>query len=323
MSDRLLLAFGFGPAIDLIELDLVDLFALDQLGLTGVIDLHLLQHLADDHFDVLVVDRDALQPIHVLDLVDEIGGQLLHTLDCQDVMRSRIALDDRVSLLDDVAILQVDVLPFRNQILFRLGVLLGRLDDDAALVLIVAPESHGARRFRDDRGLLGPPRLEQLRHPRQTTSDVAGLGTLSRNARDDVACLHVCAGIDRDDGVDGELIARFAAAGQLHDLVVFVPDHDGRSQVHTAGGAPVGHDALGDAGRLVERLRHRLAFNQILEPDRTLNLGKDRPRIRIPFRDALAALDLFAVFDQQARTILDAVHRAFGAIRIEYGHDHV
>ena len=56
--------------------------------------------------------------------------------------------------------------------------------------------------------------------------------------------------------------------------------------------APVHDHALGDAGRLVHRLRHGLAFDEILEADDALDLGEDRTGVGIPFRDALAALDL-------------------------------
>ena len=89
----------------------------------AVVDLDLLQHLANDHLDVLVVDVDALQPVDLLDFVDEVGGEFLDALDRQDVVRRRIALDDIVALLDDVAILQVDVLALRDQVLLRLLVL--------------------------------------------------------------------------------------------------------------------------------------------------------------------------------------------------------
>src|SRR6516225_2231243 len=309
MADGRFLALFARPRVDLVELDLVDLLALDQLGLARVVDLHFLQHLANDHLDVLVVDRNALQAIDVLDLVDEIGGELLDALDRQDVVRRRIAFDDGVALLD--------------QVVLGLFALIGRLDDDATLVLVVAPEADGARGLGDNRRLLGPPRLEQLRHPRQAAGDVAGLGALGRDARDDVARLHLRSRIDRDDGVDGELVARLAAARQLHGLVVLVLDHDRRVQIDPAAGAPVGHHALGDAGRFVERLRHRLALDQVLESDRALDLGEDRPGIGIPLRDALAALDLVIVLDQQARAVLDAVHRSLGPVGIEHGDDHV
>src|SRR5262249_40574018 len=55
-----LLTLGLGTRVYLVQLDLVDLLALQQLGFTGVVDLNLLQHLADDHLDVLVVDIDTL-----------------------------------------------------------------------------------------------------------------------------------------------------------------------------------------------------------------------------------------------------------------------
>src|SRR4029077_18897293 len=168
-----------------------------------------------------------------------------------------------------------------------------------------ASEADGARGFGDDRRLLRSTRLEQLRHPRQTAGDVAGLGALGRDTGDDVTRLHVRSGVDRDDGVHGELVARLAAAGDLQDLAALVLDHDRGPQVHPAGGTPVGDHALGDAGRFVERLRHRLAFHQVLEPDRALDLGEDRPGIRVPFRDALPALDLVALVDQDPRTVLD------------------
>src|SRR5262249_61413327 len=94
------------------------------------------------------------------------------------------------------------VLSLRDQVLLGLLAVVGRLDDDATLVLVVAPEADGARGFGDDRRLLRPARLEQFRPPRQAAGDVARLGALGRDARDDVARLHVRSRIDRDDGVD-------------------------------------------------------------------------------------------------------------------------
>jgi hypothetical protein len=66
---------------------------------------------------VLVVDLHALEPIDLLDLVDEIVGQFLDALDRQDVVRRRIAFDDVVALFDRIAVLEMDVLALRDQIL--------------------------------------------------------------------------------------------------------------------------------------------------------------------------------------------------------------
>ena len=116
------------------------------------------------------------------------------------------------------------VLALRDQVFDRLGALLRRLDDDAALVLVVAPELHRAADLGDDRVILRPARLEQLRHPRQTAGDVARLGAFQRNARQHVAGLHLRARLDRQDRVDREQVAGVAAARQLHDLAVLVLD---------------------------------------------------------------------------------------------------
>src|SRR6185312_1174321 len=325
MPGRALFALGLDTSVDLVEFDLVELLALQQFGLTGIVNLDFLQHLANDHLDVLVVDVDALQPIDLLDFIDQIGCQLLDALDGENVVRRGIALDDVVALLDDVAVLKVDVLALRDQVLLRLVVLAGRLDGDAALVLVVLAEAHRAADFGDDRRILRLARLEQFRHPRQTAGDVARLGAFGRDARDDVARLHVAARIDRDDGIDRELVARVAAAGELEHLLARL-DQQRRTQVLLVAGracAPVDDHALGDAGRLVELLRHRQPVHQVLESDFALDFREDRPRVGIPLGDALAALDLVAVLDAHARAVRNAVMRALGAVGVDDRDDHV
>src|SRR5205085_6559733 len=223
-------------------------------------------------------------------------------LDRQDVVRRRIAFDDEVALFDDVAVLQVDVLALRNQVLARLLGLVHGLDRDAALVLVVAAEADRARDFRDDRRVLWLAGLEQFSHARQTARDVAGLGALGGDTRQDVAGLDLRAGVDRQNAVDRQHVAGIAATCELQDLAVLALDHDGRTQISPAPrGAPVDDDTLGDTGGFVERFRDRLAFDQILEPDRALDFGENGPGIRIPFGDALTALDHVALVDVHAR----------------------
>ena len=86
-------------------------------------DLPLLQHLADDHLDVLVVDLHALQAVDLLHLLDQVVGQRLDAHDGEDVMRRGIAVHDVLALLDEVAFLHRDVLALRHHVLDRLGVL--------------------------------------------------------------------------------------------------------------------------------------------------------------------------------------------------------
>jgi len=46
-----------------------------SVGVARVGDLDLLQHLADDHLDVLVVDLHALQAVDLLDFVHQVSWQ--------------------------------------------------------------------------------------------------------------------------------------------------------------------------------------------------------------------------------------------------------
>src|SRR4029078_12131052 len=105
------------------------------------------------------------------------------------------AVDDIVALLDDVAVLKVNVLALRDQVFARLLALGRGLDGDAAVALVVLSEAHGAADLGDDRRFLRLARLEQLRHPRQTAGDVARLSAFGRNTRDQLAPLHLRAAI--------------------------------------------------------------------------------------------------------------------------------
>ena len=59
------------------EAELVDLLVDQELGVADILDLHPPHHLPDDDLDVLVVDVDALQPVDLLDFVDQVLLQFL------------------------------------------------------------------------------------------------------------------------------------------------------------------------------------------------------------------------------------------------------
>ncbi len=191
------------------------LLADDVADVARIGDVDLLQHLADDHLDVLVVDDNALQPVDFLDLVDEVGSQRLHALDRQDVVRRRIAVEDVVALLDVVTFLKMERLALRDQVFDRLDAVFGRLDDDATLVLVVAAEADRAVDLSDDGVVLRTTSLEQFRNTRQTTGDVLGLGAFQRRTCEHVTLADLWPGLDRQDRVDRQHEAGLATACQL------------------------------------------------------------------------------------------------------------
>src|SRR5690606_37215245 len=162
------------------------------------------------------------------------------------------------------------------KILDRLDAILVRLDRDAALVLVITPERDRTGNLGDDRGVLRLARLEQFRHARQTTRDVASLGAFRRDTGDDVAGLHHAARIYRNDGIRRQKIAGLTALLQLRDLLLAGHDHYRRLQIRGPGRrAPIQNNALGDAGRLVGRLRDGGAFHEILELDGAVHFRDD------------------------------------------------
>ena len=122
-------------------------------------------------------------------------------------MRIGRAADQIVAALDEIAFLDVDHLGLGHQILDRLAALVGD-DRDLALGLIVLAERDPAGDLGDDRILLGLARLEQLRHPRQTAGDVAGLGGLAGDAGEHLAGLDPLAVLDREHRARREHVAR-------------------------------------------------------------------------------------------------------------------
>ena len=195
--------------------------------------------------------------------------------------------------LTTVALLHDDVPALGDQVLDRLEILVRRQDPQAALVLVVLAELDPALDLGDDRRVLGPARLEQLGHARQTAGDVAGLAGLARQTRQHVAGMHLQAVLDRHDGADRQVVARLAARRQRDRVAVLVLQHDRRPQIARAGVlAPVDHLLAGLAGGLVDHLAERGAVDQVLEHDGARRLGDHRQGVRVPLGQHLALVDL-------------------------------
>ena len=114
VAGRLPLFSSFG--VDLVELEAIDLLALEQCRSRRRRSISIFCSICRTITSIcLSLIGHALQPVDLLDLVDEVVGQLLDALDRQDVVRRRIAVDDEVALLDEVAFLH-------RQMLLPLGI---------------------------------------------------------------------------------------------------------------------------------------------------------------------------------------------------------
>src|SRR5690606_24276367 len=113
---------------------------------------------------------------------------------------------DDFAALDLLAFEHVEVTPLRNQLLVLLTVFVG--DDQAALALRLLAEADRTRVLGEDRRILRFARLEQIRDARQTAGDVAGLGRLLRDTRDDVADRDLRPVLEADDRAGRQRIDR-------------------------------------------------------------------------------------------------------------------
>ncbi len=259
---------------------------------------------------MLVVDLNALQAVNVLNLVDHVIGQSLDTHNVQDVMRCRITVHDVFALLDEITFLNRNVFPLRHHVLDLFQILICRLDRDTTLVLIVPTKAHITIDFRDDRVIFWTTCLEQLGHTRQTTCNVLGLGTLTRDTRKNVTGPTFLSVFHGENGVHRHGVRFRVAIVQTDRLAIFAHNDDLWFQIIALRrGTPVGYDLLGDTCGFVQLVANRKANGKVNVFHHTVFLGDDWKRVWIPFHQLVATGNLLTVFDQQFGTIAELVDR--------------
>src|SRR5262245_50466907 len=102
--------------VDRVEDQAVLQLTRQQLGRALGLHPHLLQHLANDQLDVLVVDVDALRAVDLLDLGDDVDLGLGPVPQREDLRRVERALVELVALLDALALLDEHVRARRERV---------------------------------------------------------------------------------------------------------------------------------------------------------------------------------------------------------------
>src|SRR5256885_6325554 len=314
---RGLAALLHDPVLRVGEGLLVYVLPLQEHRVPGLDDLHLLQHLAHDHADVLVVDLHALQPVHLLDLVQQVLLHRPRTLDPQDVVRVHRALGEAVAGAHAVALVHAQVLAGRHLVQLRLT-LLG-VDVDLALAALDLTEPHRAVDLGDRGRILRPPGFEQLGHARQTARDVARLVRLARHLGQDQPGVHLLAVLH------GELrsLGDDEVAQPLLLLALLLDDLDVRVQLFV----PVLDDhPLAPPRELVQLLAHRLVVHDVDEPDHAPHVRHDGVGVRIPREQHRIARHLGAVDHHQRgaeRHVEARMHRQLAAaVAVRRGLEH-
>ena len=78
----------------LVEGLLIDIFSVEECGITGIGHTHFLEHLTDDNLDVFVVNVYPLEAIDFLDLVHEVFLEFAHAADIENLLTAHGLMDD-------------------------------------------------------------------------------------------------------------------------------------------------------------------------------------------------------------------------------------
>ena len=245
-------------AVDLAELVTVDELARQVVRVALLVHADLLEHLADDDLDVLVVDVHALGLVDLLDLADQVLLGLRPAADRQQLVRVQRPLVELRPRLDPVALGHVQTRPARERVAVLLA---GVVGDDHGAGLVGVLHRHDAAVLGDLRQALRLARLEQLDDARQAVRDV--------RAGD-------AAGVERPHGQ-----LRAGLPDRLRgDDADRVADHGGH-----AGGQRAAVARLAQAGR-------RLALQHRADRDQRVLV-----RELLEQRGELGAADLVALLD--------------------------
>ena len=148
-------------------------------------NVHAAQHLADDHFDVLVGNLHALQTVNLLHFLHDVAGERFDALQAQDVVRIYRAVYNGFATVDHLAVVHQHLFFFRNQGFVGHAVYIG--NHQALFAFGFFTEGYGTGNLGQHTGIFGCTRFKQLGHARQTTGNVAGFGGGLRNPRQHIA----------------------------------------------------------------------------------------------------------------------------------------
>src|SRR5262252_297404 len=290
--------FALDAGVFVGEAEAVDLLFEQEVGVADVLDPHPAQHLADDHLDVFVVDVHALEPVDLLDCVDQVALQRLHALHGQDVVRVERAVHQRLAGAHAVALLDVDVRAARDRIL----ALFAGLADDADLLRAFSDVAELDRpvNLTHDGRLARLARLEQLDHAGQTADDVLRSGDFARDLCDHVARRDLVTVRDHEVGADRHRVRfeRFAGVGLDLDarLALLVGRiHDDRAR---------------QAGDFVDLFVNGDVLDQVAPMHRPADFGQDREGVRVPLGDLQRRAVSDRVTLDLAPAVVDDQHRA-------------
>ena len=165
------------------------------------------------------------------------------------------------------------------------------------------------------------PRLKQIRDARQTTRNIACLGALLGNSRNDVANRNRRAVIHDDESARRQCVHRGnIGIGEADFLAFGIQEFSDRPQILTRASALLNvhdHDAR-QARDFVHLLRDTDTIDEVLELQGARYFGNNRVSVRVPPRHDFASRHLIAFAGRNRRAIGNLVTLFFPAEFIDH-----
>ena len=270
---------------------LLYLLAPQELSITRIRNLHLTQHLAHDHFDMLIVDLHALQTINRLHLVHQILLQILRTTHFQQLLRNNRSFRQLLSLVNKVTRENNHVLVHRDQMLL-LAARNRVANHDLPLTFSDAAQLNNSLDLSDLSRILRRTRFHQLRHPWQTTGNILCTNRFTRRTSQCEPSRNFLFRLNHHlRTCRNRIETRFL-------LVLRISNHNLRMQIFLM----LHHHKGFDTGRFIDTFLHRHTLNEVVELHFTVMLGKNRNRVGIPLNKRLARLHFGAIVHRHLRT---------------------
>ena len=186
--------------VDVPEFHPVDVLALEEDRLPRIRDLHLLEHLANDHTDVFVVDLHTLESVDLLDLVEQIFLDGSRAPDLQNIVRIDRSLGESIARTHAVTFVDSHVFDDGHHVGPLVLLARVRRNDNFAFAALDVAKADFTVDLRDNRGILRPASLEQLGHARQPTRDIPSLVDLPADLGNGVTGGDLVPIMDRESG---------------------------------------------------------------------------------------------------------------------------
>ena len=264
---------------------------------------------------MFIVDLDALEKIHLLDLVNQVLLEFLLAQNVQDVVGVGGTVHKRLSCPHTVFLVHADMFPPGDQVLFGLAHVRPHLD--APLALDVPAKVNHTIDLADGGLFLGDPGLEKFRNTGQTTGDILCLGGFDGDLGNNITRFYIIPFGDHDDGVRRHKVTCSGlGAGHFEGTVLSILDGYPGLELRTL---IFGDDLGGDTGDLINLFLHGQAILNVSKLDLAVHLSEDGHTEGIPFGQEHPLLDLGAIGNLEPCTVDDRVFLFLPAILINDG----